>query len=92
MSIVTDGTAEVPLGTIVAEGAVRGRLSDARRWTPSFSLPPLNVCRDATLRRCRCSHFFAVPCFLFGAETVYSVFVAVMLAVFEGAARENVVR
>jgi hypothetical protein len=59
---------------------------------PSLSPPPLRVCRDATFRKCRCSHFFAVPCLLFGAETVYSVVVAVMLAVIEGAARENVVR
>ena len=82
-SIDTNGMfgISLELGTAPVEGAVRGRLRDAFRCTPASSAPPFKVWRDATFRKCRCSHFFAAPCLLFAAETVYSVVVAVMLVV-----------
>lgn len=82
-SIETNATfgISLELGTAPVEGAVRGHLRDAFRCIPPSSPPPFRVWRDATFRKCRCSHFFAVPCLLFAAETVYSVVVAVMSAV-----------
>jgi hypothetical protein len=58
---------------------VRGRLRDDFRLIPTGSSSFFNVCRDATFRRCRCSHFFAVTCLLFVVVIVCSVVVAVML-------------
>jgi hypothetical protein len=74
------------------EGAVRGRLRDIFRCISVGLSSVFSICRDATLRKCRCSHFFADPCLLVAVVIVCSVAVAVMLCEIEGAVCESVVR
>ena len=87
-SIGTSGTAGASSRFCASsvEGAVRGRRREFFRCISFESSSFFSVWRDATLRRCRRSHFFAVSCLLLAVVIVCSVVGAVMMRDYRGAA------